>query len=454
MPKNTTRWSFNPRKWFGMTLKDRHRHDVQSIGSTRLPPPQTATTTTRTIPLTSTIPRTVSGKNRMKVIPISLSNELQRENTSITQLQLPAFSIRRERTSLTFQRQKSFHPTHTEPTIRKNIRIEEGLAIDTTRFNLPMITTSIYENFEQRSSLKQTDMSVSNMSHRCLIDYPRHVVDQIDEYSLPSRSSSASSIMDDNDRSSSSGIFTDERQQTSSKNTSSTLEVLSIESIADSQRSFSHLQTRPIIHHCRRPMSVIEIVEDKPQRLPSLIRSHRSHSVEGVYQENSPVQSRQSSAARSRKTEKHLSFSQSPLEKVGFVRVANDTYRLSTATNTKPDPLIYSRKNSVDSFAPYANYDDPLPFANNEECYATVPRTSSTEQLNHDQLQNDLRLMVKECIRPMINSIGKSRSMKSFPRFKRPNQHPSQTSLNVENITDRLLSSMDYSIYTRYQRCN
>lgn len=447
MPKNTTRWSLNPKKWFGMTHKGRHKHN----SSTRLPPPQTATTTTRTVPLTSNIPRIVSGKNRMKVIPISLSNDLQRENTSITQLQLPAFSIRRERTSLTFERQKSFHPTHTEPTIRKNIRTEENLAIDTTRFNLPMITSSIYENFEQRPSHKPTDMSVSNISNRCLIDYPRHIVDQIEEDSLPSRSSSMSSIMEDNDRSSSSGIFTDERQQTSSKNTSSTLEVLSIESITDSQGSFSHLQTRPIIHHYRRPMSFVETVEDKPQRLPSLIRSHRSQSVEGVFQDNSdqsPIQTRQSSAVRSRIA------TQSPLEKVGFIRIANDTYRLSTTTaTTKPDTLSYSRKNSVDSFAPFANYDDPLPSANDEECYATLPRTSSTEQLNHDQLQNDLRLMVKDCIRPMMNSIGKSRSMKSFPRFKRAN-HPSQTSLNLENITDRLLSSMDYSIYTRYQRCN
>lgn len=444
MPKNT-RWSFNPKKWFGSTMKNRHKHEINANGSTRVPPPQTATTTTRTIPLT----RTVSGKkNRMKVIPISLANDhLQRENSTITQLQLPAFSIRRERSSLTLQRQKTFHPTHTEPTIRKNIRIEEGLAIDTTRFTLPMITTSIYDNFEQRPTQKPTGMSVSNMSNRCLIDYPRHIVDQIDEYSLPSRSSSTSSILDDNDRSSSSGIFSDERQQTPSKDTLSTLEVRSIETLEDSQRSFSHLHTRPIIHHYRRPMSVMETVEDKPQRLPSLIRSHRSQSVEDILRENSLDSPRQDSAERNRSTNKHFSFSQSPLGKAGFIRIANDTYRLSTSTNPL-HRLNSSRKNSIDSFAPFANYDDPLPFANNEECYATLPRTSSTEQLNHDQLQNDLRMIVNECIRPMINSVGKSRSMKSYQRFKRP------TPINLEHITDKLFSSVDYSIYSRYQRCN
>ena len=443
MPKNT-RWSFNPKKWFGSTLKSRHKHEMNSNGSTRVPPPQTATTTTRTVPLTSNIPRVVSGKkNRMKVIPISLANDhLQYENSTITQLQLPAFSIRRERSSLTLQRQKTFHPTHTEPTIRKNIRIEEGLAIDTTRFTLPMITTSIYDNFEQRSTQKPTGMSVSNMSNRCLIDYPRHKVAQIDEYSLPSRSSSTSSIMDDNDRSSSSGIFSYERQQTPSKGTLSTLEVRSIETIEDSQRSFSHLHSRPIIHHYRRPMSVMETVEDKPQRLPSLIRSHRSQSVEDILRENSPTKTRQSSTERNRITDKQFSFSQSPLGKAGFIRIANDTYRVSTSTN----PL--HRKNSIDSFAPYANYDDSLPSANNEECYATLPRTSSTEQLNHHQLQNDLRTIVNECIRPMMNTVGKSRSMKSYQRFKRP------TEINLEHITDKLFSSVDYSIYSRYQRCN
>lgn len=439
MPKNT-RWSFNPKKWFGTTLKNRQKHETNS---TRLPPPQTATTTTRTIPR----------NDRMKVIPISLTNDhLQRENSTITQLQLPAFSIRRERSSFTLQRQKTFHPTHTEPTIRKNIRIEEGLAIDTTRFTLPMITTSIYDHFEQRPTQKPPVLSVSNMSNRCLIDYPRHIVGEIEEYSLPSRSSSISSIGDEHDHSSSSGIYSDERQQTPSKETLSTLEVRSIETIEDSQQSLSHLHKRPIIHHYRRPMSVINTVDDKPQRLPSLIRSHRSQSAEDLLRENSiisPIQSRQSSSKHHRMTDQHFSFSRSPLGKVGFIRIANDTYRLSTTTNPLHQ-LNSFRKNSIDSFAPYANYDDPLPSANNVESYARLPRTSSTEQLNHDQLQNDLRMIVNDCIRPMMHSIGKSRSMKSYQRYKRP----TQTQINLEHITDKLISSVDYSSYSRYQRCN
>jgi hypothetical protein len=436
-----TRWTVNPKKWFGIKSKTKHQKEINISPIIRAP--FTATiTTTRTAP--SMISHFISGKNKIQVIPMSIPNQIQRNNSMITQLQLPAFSIRREKTSTTYQRQNTFHPTPTEPTIRKKSRVKGELSIDTTRCNIPTIPTNIYENF----STKQIDTSLSNMSHQCVIAYPRHSANRIDECSLPSRSSSASSNNEDNDHSSSSGVFTDERPRTTSKDTLSTLEVLSIESIPDSQPSLNPSQTRPIIHHYRRPFSVFETIEDKPeQSRNSFIISNRSQSAEGILKENSP-KTPQPSSVIIKKPEKRsptLRAPSSTLKKAGIVCIANDTYRL---TADKINPF---QKTSTNSFAPFSNYDDSLPPANDEECYAALPRTTSTEYLNNTNRQNDLRMIVDECIRPMISSIEKTRLTKPHHRFKRTH---GQTQLNIDNITDKLLSSIDYSIYTRYQRCN
>jgi hypothetical protein len=447
MPSKT-RWTLNPRKWFGARSYAEHKREKKTNPVTRVPPPPpTSTTSTRTIQTVSTISRTLPTKSKIKVIPLSISNDVNKTSRAVTQLQLPAFIIRREKTSTTLPRYNTFHPTHTEPTIRKNSRLEEELSIDTTRSNIQPMPITICETSKfEDSPIKQIDTSLSNMSNYCLIDYPRHSENIPEEYSLPSRSSS-SSVIDDNDNSSSSGIFTDERQHTESKDTLSTLEVLSIESIVDSQTSLNHPHPRPIIHRYRRPMSVFETIDDKPQQQQnSLERTHRSHSAESTLKDNqrisTPPKGQQSSAAIIKKIEKRFPT----LEKAGFVRVTQDTYRLN---GNQINNLSHPRKNSIDLFAPYQNFEDPLRSANDEECYATLPQTSSTEQLSNN-IQNDLRIIVDECIRPMVDSIGKYRSIKNH-RHKRSQAH---SQLNIENITDKLLSSVDCSIYSRYQRCN
>ncbi|CAF3370958.1 unnamed protein product [Rotaria sp. Silwood1] len=470
MPSNT-HWTLNPRKWFGTISYSGQKHEKNNNS---LPPvPTTATTTTRTITLTN--PRLSTGKTKTKVIPISISNDVNKTTTtmvaSITQLQLPAFSIRREKISsllpsqVTFNRQNTFVQSHTEPSIRKNGRFEQQLSIDTTRYNIQSTSTTNDEtlkhaNIQQNFPTLQAEMSLSNMSRQCLVDYPRYSANVLKELSTPTRpssSSSSSSLYNDHDNSSSSGIYTDERQRTESKDTLSILEALSIESIADSQTSLNHCTTRPMIHHYRRPMSDLEKIDDKPQQQQnSLIRSNRSHSAEGMLKDNqimSPTKSPQSSAAIIKKIEKRLPKRQSPtnkLDKAGFIRIGNDTYRLNTnKANYSPD----SGKNSIDSYVPYSNYDDPLRSANNEECYARLPRTTSTEQLNNN-IHNDLRIIVNECIRPMVTSIGRNRFTKNqSQRYKRPHVQNDHTQLNIEHITDKLLSSVDYSTYVRYQRC-
>jgi hypothetical protein len=436
-----TRWTLNPKKWFGVKSKTKHQQEINISPIIRAP--FTATTTTRTA--ASTISQIISGRNKVQVVPMPSPNEIAKNNPVITQLQLPAFSVRRERTSTTFQRQTTFHPTPTEPTIRKRGRIEGGgLSIDVSRFNIPTAPANIYEHF----SVKQVDANTSNTSHRCVIDYPTRSPNRIEECSLPSRSSSASSNNEDNDHSSSSGVFTDERPRTASKDTLSTLEVLSIESIPDSPTSSKPSQTRPIIHHYRRPMSVFDTIEDKPeQSRSSFLVSNRSQSAEGILKEN-PPKSRQTSVVIIKKSEKRsptLCPPSAKFERAGIVRIANATYRLS------PDKIDPSQKKITNSFGPFSNYDDSLPPANDEECYASLPRTTSTEYLNNMNRQNDLRMIVNECIRPMISSIEKTPLIKPHHRFKRTH---GQTPLNIDSITDKLLSSVDYSIYTRYERCN
>ncbi|CAF5127891.1 unnamed protein product, partial [Rotaria magnacalcarata] len=284
----------NPRKWFGTTSNASQKRDKNQNLLTRAPP--TAPGTTRATPPINQCRSPTKSKTR--VAPTPISNDTNKNtiltSTSITQLQLPAFGIRRERMSnflpsAVFSRQSTFIPSHTEPSIRKNGRLEEPLAIDTTRWNsqatpssdAPSKHTYFPGNFRATENI----ISMSNMSRQCLVDYPRYSAHITKESSSPTRSSSSSSssFYDDNYNSSSSGIYTDERQRTESKDTISTVEVLSIESIVDSPTSSNHISTRPIIHHYRRPMSVIETTEDKPQqRQNSLLLSNRSQSAEGI----------------------------------------------------------------------------------------------------------------------------------------------------------------------------
>ena len=256
--------------------------------------------------------------------------------------------------------------------------------------------------------------------------------------------------IDDGRESSSSGVYTDERadgdlhddHRTASKDTLSTLEVLSIESIVDSQSSFEQCSTRPKIHHFRLPINV------EP------VRRQRARSAENLLKVTPPVQtptipkSRQSSAAIARKIEKRVPISRSPsatLEKVGFKRVTNDTYRLVK----EKTPHLY-RQNRPNSIIVGTDLDDSLPPANDEECYAQLPRASSTEQL-HTDLQQNLQAIVDDCIRPIINESNAMNPSKTSSRSKRSQRHKS--TIRIEEITDRLRSSIDYSIYTQYQRC-
>jgi hypothetical protein len=479
MPSKS-RWTLNPRKWFGTISNSAHKQAKKPQIKNSVGPLPATTQTNRSI---SIVPRLLTSKNRTKVIPTSSSindnNYINNTNNfaSFTQFQLPPFSVRREKTSTLLN---TLLPTRIEPSIRKNSQFKEELAIDTTRWytetkvydiSKSFITSQYEKNSQENSSEKQTEVNLSNISNQCVIGYPQNLSNNfIEKTPPPTRSHSLSSIddNDEQDKSSSSGIFTDERADlndrhcTTSKDTLSTVEALSIESIPDSQISLNHFQSRQVIHPYRLPLSAFQTINTKSsqlQRQTPISRFHRSHSAENILKDNqitSPIitKSRQSSAAIAKKIEKRIPISRSPpitLEKAGFVRISNATYRLTIA---KDDHLYHrQRQNSI---VQYLNYEDSLPPANNEESYATLPRTSSTEQLNNN-LQNDLRAIVDDYLRPTVALINKTtyQSTKNHPRSKRSqnNNNNEQTQINIEDITDKLLSSIDCSTYAQYQRC-
>jgi hypothetical protein len=203
----------------------------------------------------------------------------------------------------------------------------------------------------------------------------------------------------------------------------------------------------------------METIENKSTQLPnesSINRSYRAYSAENILKDNpvvTPVisRNRQSSAAIIKKIEKRNLQGRSPpipLEKAAFVRVTNDTYRLTT----EKDDHLY-RRQRPNSVIKYLHHEDSLPPADDEESYATLPRTSSTDQLNNN-LENDLRAIVDDYLRPVAASMNKklSPSTKIQQRSKRSQMNNEQTEINIDDITDRLLSSVACSAYSQYQR--
>jgi len=485
------RWKLNPRKWFGTIANSTHKRDKNTQINNPVVQLPSAATTVRIIPTKSIVPRILTSRSKTKVIPTSSINNNNYTNAStyFTQYQLPPFTVRREKTSLLtssstalFNRTNTFLPTRIEPSIRKNSQFKEELSIGTTRWTteiiaydttksviLPSLSLKSRNSPEQNASEKQSEINVSNVPEQCLIDYPRiSSNDFIKKSPSPARSHSSSSIddNDENDESSSSGIFTDERTDSNdhhrkaSKDTLSTVEVLSIASIADSQSSLNYGQSGPLTHRYRLPAATFETLNNKSSQVQPqtpITRSDRARSAENILKNNqvaTPIitKSHQSSAAIVKKIEKRIATSRSTpvtLEKASFVRVANATYRLTI----DKDNHLYRRQRQ-NSIVQYSNYEDSLPPANDEESYARLPRTSSTEQLNPNT-QNDIRAMVDDCLRPMVDSINKTtyRSIKAHHRSKRShNNNNEHIQINIDDIADKLLSSIGCSTYAQYQR--
>ncbi|CAF0720471.1 unnamed protein product [Adineta steineri] len=421
------RWTLIPRKWFGTIANAAQKRDrEQKIQLDQMN-------------VSSTVPHRLSLRSKTKIEPIYSSTTTndkinpQNTSTSVTPFQLPAFNIRRGTTLTVLPSSTLFNRTNTVvPSIRKKVQVTEPLSISsTTRTNTQILPSlSLQQTYFHK---QQTDMS-----DECLIDYPRTIKRSL---SLTRTHSSSSSM--DNNESISSGIYSDERTDSNnhhripSKETLLTLETFSTESLADSHISLDHGESHLPIHHRRLSLSTLETTHNNNNK------SVHFHNVQET-QINRPniTKNRQSSAAIIKKIEKRIPINRSPptpLEKKSFVRIANDTYRLTT----KKDDHLYRRQRPT-SIIPYSIYDDSLPPANNEDCYAQLPRTSSTEQINNN-LKNDLRAIVSSIDKTMYNN-NNNQSTKTHYYTK-------HSHINLDNITDKLLSSMNSSIYSQYQRC-
>ncbi|CAF0907327.1 unnamed protein product [Adineta ricciae] len=471
-----TRWSLNPKKWFApispLTQKREKNGNplIQSLPAT--------ITVARTSSLTTSAVRASKTKACTKISPAIESCDLENTHTNnvvpITFVQLPPFTIRRERAtavlpSLSFTRPTTFVPIHTEPTIRRNGRCEKTLSIDTKRPSLPPIpltfsTPPVSDPHQQKTPVPPIEMSVLTMSHRCLVDFPRHTPEPIAKTpSLPNSSLASSLVEESTNNNKSADPLPGEMCDTINGNPESkeplmTMKVLSVESLAESETSATHVQSRPIIHHFQTIInnntSQQQQQTSAPSPSPSSLEDvfEDSQTFSGTTTTTTTVKRPQSLSIADKTMEKRIRISPSPpttIDKTEFVRIAPATYRLCAG---QTEQLSTSPCLSVNSFVESCLSDDSLRPANDEACYAKLPCGSSTEQINKN-IQNDLRLIVDGCIRPMAISIGQNRSMKAHQRSKRISTNNDDAQLIIEDITDKLLSSIDYPIYTQHQRC-
>lgn len=485
------RWALNPRKWFGSLSSAARKRDKkvqENACVVQLPPPPKPTRAAQPPPTITLI--TVS-RSKTKITPAVPSNDTYSNNTKIIStsfapLQSTVSNPNHEKSSVAtrvsptlFRRANTLLPTRLGPSIQNRCPNKDEILIDTKRRstqmincdNLKLITALQYPSAPQQNATQiPLPTNVAHDLDQKLFDRSRSTsINCIRKSSVPglSHSPSPSSLsIEDNDArdgSSSSGVFTDERadmnersDRKASRDTLSTLDALSVESIDDSQTSLNHQPSRRTLCQYRLPLSTFQNNDNRSARLrsaTSIAHSHRAHSAENILKENSvavvPVvnRTRQSSAAIVKKIEKRTAPGRSSsTEKIGLIRTANDTYRL---TPDKDDHL-YRRRSSIVS---YTNHDDSLPPADDEESYAALPRTSSTEQLSNN-VQNDLRAIVDDCLRPMAAAMNKtSRSTKTHHRSKRAHTNQDHMQIDIEDITDRLLSSIDCSTYAQYQRC-
>ena len=486
------RWALNPRKWFGSitsTARKRDKNVQIEQCVVRLPPPPPAK------PTAPLVPRILTSRSKTKITPTLSNNDPHPANTknmasSSTQLQLLASTMNQEKSSGTtqvtttvtvFRRANTLIPTRHGPSIQKRSQHGEELSIDTKRRSAEVISCNTSKFLTalqstntplQRSTIEiKLQSNVPQVIDPVLLDRPRSSLNNCPRKSSASRishSPSPSSLsIDDNDArdgSSSSGVFTDERadvnvreNQKASRDTLSTLDALSVESIDDSQTSLNQNPSRQPSCQYRLPLTTFQTNENRSARQrsgASISSHHRARSAENILKDTPGVtpfisRTRQSSAAIVKKIEKrHPPGRSSSTEKISLVRVTNDTYRLSA----NKDEHLYRRQRRI-SVVSYPNHDDSLPAADDEESYATLPRTSSTEQLS-SHVQSDLRAIVDDCLRPVAAAMSRtSHVSKTHHRSKRSHTNSENMQIDIEDITDRLLSSIDCSTYAQYQRC-
>lgn len=433
MPISGIHWTSNPRKWPTPSSHLGQRQALPHLNNAARNKVNGTTLLSRNSPLKKTPtkfpisvsaelvrdehPPIVLGKRSNKELMPNLTNFYRRDDENIPGVQHSAS---------TWSRPLVCIPKPTEPTFsRIRRRDAETLTIDATRCYFPSLSRTeiakekFTENLSSKNSQNQNN-EVATLSSR-----------RLENYSSVSFSSSSQSSFDEENAS-----------QHSEEN-----------------RPSSKLVVRgQTIFNAEQEQKLVQTVE------PTTTKSNRSCSTEDYLR---PMITISKNKARLQndflepKTERSVPIqrlSTNELGKVGFVRIDHQTYRISNNNNKKHS---FSKNNNDELLSDYEelneenrfDHDESLPPAHCEESYARFPRTSSTDQLENS-IQQNLRSIVNQYIRPMANSINQSQLNKNqIQRFKRNLNPTEQNTLKIEDIRDKLLSSVDCAIYQQFQRC-
>ena len=433
------RWALNPRKWFGAISHAAHKRDQNTPINDCAPTPPSLTMNHSGL-TAGNFSLLLIGKNKTKP-----SKSPADTAASFKHYELPAVRKRTEKNAslLSLSPSKLFYrrnpmtlaPPPIPATGRNAALSHEQKPIHSDR---QRITAIVHDNSEHvfSPSLSCTFPNLNEGRRRNerppsarppLVDNPPHLSDN------PILRSSSSSMDGTNElstssSSSASGIFTDERPDLNhhrpSKDTRSTVEVRSIES-----RSYS--RTCLYDEHVRLSRSDrrLSVSQQSTRSLAASQRSERALRNDGYISKSI---TRPSAAGIVKKIEKR-----SPADRLPGITVAQKSTSMRTPNDSH---RLYRRRRSL---AEHAHPDDWLRSASNEDSYANLPRTSSTQQLNHYS-SDSLRAMVDTYLRPAISS----RNVRQYAETNDERTEPS-----IEDITGKLLSSIDCSIYARYERC-
>ena len=429
-------WTLNPRRWFGAIASTTHKRDQNApINDSAQTSP--SLTMNHSVPTTGTLSFVLAGKNKTKVAPAmgKSSKNAADATASFKHYELRAVRTRSDKNSslLSSSPSRLFYrrtpmglvappinstgryaaPSHEQKSTHANRQKTTAVVHDTSEYVFSSSVPCIFPNLnDNRRRNERTKVELPPSPQPPLVKDPSHSSDH------PMLRRSSSSICGTNDlsassTSSTSDICTDERPDLNhrrpSKDTRSTVEVRSIE-------SRPHSRTCLYDEHVRLSRS--------DRRLSTF--SHKS--TDFASYDYSQSITRASAASILKKIEKRL-----PLERLPSISIAQK----STSMRTSNDSHRLYRRRRPRSLARHVHADDWLRSASEEASYANLPRTSSTQQFNHYS-SDSLRAMVDTCLRPRSSS----RNVREYAETNEKTTEP-----NVEDITGKLLSSIDCSIY-------
>ena len=464
MPSNV-HWVLNPRKWFGAIAHAAHKRDENSRINDSAPTP-VSLTMNHSVPTTGNLSLLLARKNKTKVTPAPMkpSKNPADAAASFKHYELPAVRKRSETNSslLSLSPSKLFYrrnpmtlappsihstgrnaaPSHEHKSTHSDRQKITAVVHDNSEYVFSPSVLCTFPNLNQgRRRNERTEVELPPAARPLLVDDPPHFSDNPILRHSPS-SMDGTNELSTSSSSSTSGIYTDERPESkhhrASNDRRSTVEVRSIESrtlsrtcLYDEHVRLSRSDRRlSVFSHKSTDFTSFDHSQQSTRSLAASQRSERALRNDGYITKS---HTRPSAAGIVKKIEKRFPPDRLPgitlPQKSTSMRASNDSHRLY-------------RRRRPRSLAEHAYPDDWLRPASNEDSYANLPRTSSTQQFNHYS-SDSLRAMVDTCLRPKISS----RNVRQYAETNEERTEPT-----IDDLAGKLLSSIDCSIYARYER--